>query len=406
MSKRNIIIVSILLILIICGLLFWYLSEPESEQGDNVSQEIPSTSLPTSQTSSSSGDEGISEAYQNLPILSQQEVFPQKISDSKAFDFWVNTQTFEVYYLTLNGGVYAAKEGEDIEISSQEIQSPNALFASPSGTKALVSFGNPNSPRWGIFDVMDKVWKPLSQEIILATWGETEDELYTQTRNRGKISLNKLDISGNSFKSEILESDFFIHDSFLFFLPPESLIIAEKSSPQKTGSFWILNTKTNRVTRFAKPSQGLWIEPSTDRSYLFRYFNDSEGKPVFSILDKGFSSEKSGFFFTFPDKCTNLEDSIFCFTPGSASQKIPSVSEYLTHKSFTIDELFEYSFKTEKLGIPLSFPLQEFYTIDAFHPTVSENMIYFINRYDKGIYAMPLFVSKGEDPENELGDSE
>ncbi|MFA5776803.1 MAG: hypothetical protein WC988_04610, partial [Patescibacteria group bacterium] len=75
------------------------------------------------------GDSEIS-SEQNAPIVGLI-----KLSDALVFDFWVNKNTGDVFYLAQDGGVFVAKEGKDENISSQQIQALNSLEESSSGEK-------------------------------------------------------------------------------------------------------------------------------------------------------------------------------------------------------------------------------------------------------------------------------
>jgi len=88
-----------------------------------------------------------------------------KISENKVFDFWVVSATNEVYYFLPDGKISLAKDGPDLETSKQVVNALNFIEVAPGGRKILAAFGDPLAPQWGIFDVVDKVWRPLPGEL-------------------------------------------------------------------------------------------------------------------------------------------------------------------------------------------------------------------------------------------------
>lgn len=347
--------------------------------GTVVLPETPGTA-PTPELTGTDGEVG----YNGQTPFAKLE----KISDYPAFDFWMNNDTKEIFYITADGKIYNAKDGPDLDMSLQTIGALNKIEASPSGKLILASFGDPNAPQWGIFDSVDKVWKPQPSYISITTWGENDSKLIATLREGTKINLSEVDISKNPYSTKKIFDDFGIKNALLSYISPQKLIITERASFYYPGRVWQLNLKTLSFNLILAPESGLMLGFSQNKDVVFKYSSPFE----FFVLDNNFQSKTANFFKTFPDKCTFSASTTYCFVPDNIpwSGILPNTvlpDDYLKNKLYTIDTLNTISEKDE-LGIVLIEESKNSERIDGRHPIAEGKNIYFINKYDNQLYRL------------------
>lgn len=319
---------------------------------------------------------------------SKKNVNLVKISDKLVFDFWIAQDTKEIYYLTPEGIVINAKENQDVEISTQIINGLNFIEPSPSNEKALAAFGNPLAPQWGIFDTIDAVWNPLSQEIINVCWGKNDDELIVIVKNAGEFNLARVDLSKVPARYAILIRDFRLKDVKLSFAPPEKLIITEKPSYTYEARVWALDLnpkKLNFYLLFA-PEPGLMLNFSKDKETAFRFASPND----FSILNNELKELTPLYFFTLPQKCTANAEAVYCFVPQDTPLDINLPDDYMQKSFYSIDDLFFINTKTDETKKVLISGKSDVLPIDGEKPQYLDGAVYFINRYDGGLYKLAL----------------
>jgi len=311
----------------------------------------------------------------------------KKLSDVPVFDYALS-EAGEIFYFSETGKVLNAKEGSDIEISSQTIDALNSIETAPGNQKVLASFGNPNEPAWGIFDLIDKVWRPLPQEILKATWGAKDTELIALAKNGNKISLNFIDLLKNPPAQKTIIENLKLKDINLLFKAPQTLYLIEKPSAQYLGRLWQLDLKNLTFNLLIRPEPGLMFKWSTDRSLAFK-FNSPDN---FLILDQNLNPLIPPTFMTLPEKCTfeTKNKNIYCFVPDEIPIDVILPDDYLMKHFHSTDDLFVLNRETEITSKILSSGNEIISPIDAKNPQFLNNSLYFINRFDNHLYKLEL----------------
>ncbi|MDO8557128.1 MAG: hypothetical protein Q7R98_01555 [Candidatus Jorgensenbacteria bacterium] len=311
-----------------------------------------------------------------------------KLSDKPVFDYWVNTGTLEAYYLTADGVVYLAKEADDTEVSSQPLTALNSLEPNSKGDRALVAFGNPRSLQWGVFDAVDKIWRPLPSGIITATWGAKDNEIIAITGTSGDArTLGTYDVSKTPPAFKAILQDFRLGDVRLTLVPPTSLYITELPSPSYQSRAWLFDTKTLAVNTLQRGGNDLVLRMSQDRTKTFlgsaSQFQIFTGLMLTSIFPTPFK--------TVPQKCASLGSTIACFVPQNA-ESVPQDSDlidaYLTNKTYFNDALYLMNTAADSMQQISVSDLNNSKPVDAKNPRITGNYLYFINKLDNGLYRL------------------
>jgi len=318
----------------------------------------------------------------------------RKISEYPVFDFSVSQDTKEVVYLGLDGKVFGAKEGPDVEILGQTIDALNVIVPSPKGERILASFGNPLSPQWGVFDTIDKVWRPLPRDVRNATWGANDSELLAISELNGKKSLVSVDFSKTPFAYKTLLKSFSFDDVLLSFRSPNELLFRERAAASYPGRLWQLDLKTGRLSLLSSLQNGFWLDWSRKGNLGFLYTT----RNGFSVVDRNMQELVPLFFSTFPNKCVaNSTSTSYCFVPKASTLSNATLpDDYLQNKLFTVDDLYYLDFAADSVEKVMEGN-SRLIAVDAYNVEVTEGSLYFLNRYDNGLYEITL-PSKNNTP--------
>ena len=382
--KKEYKIALVVFIIILLGLLIYTVWSSLSPDEGTTEAPEEETTLPTSlspetekENTTPTGEEGIKDAESfEIKILSDESV--------SVFDFWPLRETGEVYYIANNGKIYAGKEGPDVEVSSQEINALNKIEENSTGRKVLASFGDPNNPRWGVFDTVDGVWSPLPQNIKNASWGYDENKLIVQEEDAGNISLSEINLEKKPPVSKLILRGFNLKDVVMKQIFPERILFIERSSPSYGGGVWELNTKTLTFNIILAPEFGIWVNIS--KNGLYGYKTSFENRN-FILSDSEFKNQNSPSFIALPTKCESTTSSTICFSPAGGEDENFPTDNYIKGGVLTIDSLFLFDHTNKKTS--LLYLSEEFSSlIDAENPRVDGKVIYFKNRYDKRLYSL------------------
>ncbi len=331
----------------------------------------------------------------NPPDNKNEEI--NSLSDNPVFDFWITPDNGEVYYITPDGKIFAAKDGPDLEISKQTISALNFIELSPNNQFILTAFADPKMPQWGIFDLIDKVWRPLPQEIINATWNNTDETLVGIVKNQNNLNLSLIDLSKNPATYKTLINDFRLKDVRLEVLSGDRLIISEKPSAYYPNRVWQINLKDLTFNTLIAPEKGLVLNWSKDRKIIFKFSSPNK----FSIYDAPTLKQIAPpLFNTLPQKCDAKVFStssvvIYCFVPKEISPRITLPDDYFQKKFFTNDDLLMLTINIENGDVEKFeniFPENstKIRFADAKNIEFYNNQLYFLNNYDNQLYKIEI----------------
>ncbi|MFB6212791.1 MAG: hypothetical protein ABEI53_03195 [Candidatus Magasanikbacteria bacterium] len=379
------IIISVIVIILGLGIYwFWtFISKsPETAKGPKPA---PTSTVPKQK-----------EGGQKKSKKKVEGITVKKVSDnkSKVFDFWTN-KAGRIFYIRSDGKIFSAnKKEEDKKISNNSLNALNSIEKSPKNKNILVAHGNPNNPSWMIFDTKDKVWRPLPEKIEKVTWSEKGDYLIGIIKNGknltlGKINLKSLTIKGRDVSYEKIVSDFRMRDTRIEMVTSTELIVKERSASFYDSRVWKINMNTKKLELSLKGVSGLVQKWSEDNNIVFQYSNQ-EG---FQVLNRDFQNIIPVFFNSLPSKCVNSEKLIFCGAPQNINpgDKFSLPEDYYKRKFFTNDGIYKINKKTSKIKKVIGGGNDSrFRKLDIKNPLYRKGNLYFINRYDKGLYKITL----------------
>lgn len=311
------------------------------------------------------------------------------LSDREAFSAWATNDTGAVYYISADGKIYEATEGEDKLMLGQGVD--NLISAKPSlgGERVLASFGDPNAPQWAVYDVIDSFWRPLAEDIKEAAFGKNEDEVYIMARNGGDLNLTRVDLSRRPYTASIVVKDFKFYDVLLAWSGNDQLLLQEKPSYRQKGMAWIFDLKKKKISLTNAGESGLTIRP-VGGGYSLR-FSAENG---FGVIDKNGNDAAPILFTTLPQKCAAMTSYVYCFAPTEIPENIKMPDDYFMERFRSDDSLYGIDlisgdadpsplWQSGEDGAP---------KIDAYMPAYNDSNVYFINRFDGRVYRLGVGI--------------
>lgn len=377
-------IILTILALVLVGFLGYFLWTKFFAPAPAITQQQPTD---TSGAPIDLGGTGASQTGSSTTTTSTQGIVLKKFSDAPIFAFWVSKNSNGAFYLTMDGAVMQANENQDVEVSKQRISGVISAEPSPSGDKALVSFGDPNAPQWAIFDSTDKVWRPLSSDFVSVSWAGTEDKLIGVIQKNGTPVLASINLLKAPYEATVLVNNFTMKNVSFFAKSPSEILISERPSALYNSRVWQLDTKTGILTLMLDPSFGMFLRWGSNRDIAFKFASPNK----FSILNRSFSDISPLVFPTFPGKCDGGTDVVFCFVPQdnsvfSGSSSLPD--DYFMNKFYTVDSLHRIDLRSGNDTVLLVGNADSIPAIDADSVVENNSSIYFINKYDNYLYVV------------------
>jgi hypothetical protein len=309
---------------------------------------------------------------------------PKRFSDTQAFFAWASASMGDVLYITPVGTIFSAREGPDLEVSTQSFTALNRVEPSVDGNRLLAAFGDPRNPDWRVFDTLDRAWHPLQPGIVSASWGGQSD-IFVLIRGEHGTALQRIDISRSPHVATTLIADFRLTDVTLLSLSSTTLLIAQRPSALVKGTVWQFDTRTSLLAAVLPQAAGRTVGATQDRSILFSFSAPDQ----FTIVDRSFQELVPVPFWTLPMKCGGNASVVYCFAPSSLPAKpVPVIpDDYLSKRLHTIDDLYRIDLGTGTIeSVFTARDSESSPLIDGASAIVSEGSIYFINAADGNLY--------------------
>lgn len=407
------IIVGVVALVIILGYYLRYRASAPTPPEQTILGNLPptqggATAAPTtggnpSQAPSVGG--GIQAAGQKLGVVTQNQVL----------DYFVDSQK-NVLTIQPDGQVVEISGGSASTLSSSVVQDLRFAEISPDGKKIFVSFGSTLKPQASIFDVATKSWQPLGENIESADWSPDGSEVAYLTPKGSVHEIYLLDISNPKAKpTGILEIR--AEDLVLYWVGANQIILSDKASASYAGSILSLDIKKKTLSTIIENNLGLqsiWNVPlGVGLVFTSKY---SGGGGSLSLFDLAGARLNGLNFITFPNKCAfsaqpqatptatttkpasttktaagaaSSTKILYCAAPRDQQKLGISTlpDDYLTRALYTSDNFLAIDLNTGNANPFFADPSQ---TLDAANLKIFNRILFFVNRYDKKLYAISL----------------
>lgn len=298
------------------------------------------------------------------------------LTQDPIFDYWINSKTGDIYYLTPVGQVIRVSGGQEELINSQTLPRLNQVLASNDGTLAIAKFSYPDFPTFSIFDTVTNSWQPLPPNTIAAAWSPNGPEIsYVDDR---ALKIFNLASKKTSEIIKLTQKELMLHwrkDSRLF--------LTSLSGP--SAKMMILDAKNKTLLPFLEEN-GLVIQWSANDELGIK-LNSVNNRPQTSLIDGNGVTLSQLTFVTLPSKCLIEELKIYCAVPKNIGEGLKLPEDYYK-KAVYFDDTFYLINLSDGSVSELKSDLE--LKIDAEHLELRNNQLLFKNRLDSKLYSLGL----------------
>lgn len=346
--------------------------------------ELPAGQLPGYSSSGEASTEGGEPQPSENSADNSKAMALATISDRPAAGFW--TSGDNVFYLDQEGKIYRARTNEDEEVNVQKLGGPlNQISSDLSGNLVLISFGNPLSPSWTIFDNRDAAYRPLNQEIKYAAWGNRTGELLAIRENSNSAQLVYLDADKLSSSPKIILADFRMESVQIQAAGEDKFLIHELPDGEYAGKIWLLNTKNQNLSVLRDLASNQIVQVASPQVF----FVWSGGGNFEINKNSDLTKQIPVPFSALPPKCGADGYLAFCFASQETNES--GLAEFLKNRVFFRDSLYKIDALSEDWEIVNLESLNNNNPIDGKNPRVAGSSLVFLNRLDGKVYQLTNF---------------
>ena len=149
----------------------------------------------------------------------------------------------------------------------------------------------------------------------------------------------------------------------------------------------MLDPSTKLLEKIVDQRTGLASLWSREENLGLLFFESTNGYAASLVDRKGVPIQGNIVPRTVKEKCAAKDMLIVCAVPKSLSAGVRLPADYLKRKIYTIDDLWIWNEETNKTTTLVAASSKPF---DATKLQISNGKVFFIDRYSKGLYALPL----------------
>ena len=348
-----------------------------------------------------------STAEQGLPPTTTGQMPTAKLkilSNQPIFDYWIYRPEFGVvatstatstgtiardsivFYLNQEGKVFQTeKDGKTEAITSESIENIQMIKSSFDGKRVLIKSGDFISPKFIIFNSEARVFELLPENITAAAFSPDAKKIAYLEKTNGNLTIK--DLVGAKPKTVKVLS-FNQKDFDLDWILAEKIILTPKPSAFYLTSAWIVDVKNKTLSPLGTEVNGLMIKWSTNGKTGLQFSSQSEGRGSrLNLINEQGAIQATLDFITLPDKCFISEPKIYCAVPENISAKTVLPDDYLKRAVYFRDVFYQIDINQNSLSEILA-GIEP--ALDVTHLNLVDNKLFFINRYDNGLYSLEL----------------
>lgn len=399
-SKRIVIVAIVILIAIAVGsLLYFGLLAPKAGTPGGAAAgqtgTLPAagnqTNSPAAGTSgaNSGGSSAGSDATVNLQLAKNFGV----ISNEPVLDYFV-TASNTVFAVEPDGKVIQVVGGNTTVLSQLAIQDVVSASFAFDGSRLLVNFGDPTNPQTSVFNLGTKAWAPMPAGWRSPVWSPTDFRiLYGIVNANGTETLATADARQAKPKPVIMTT---LHAQDLALAWPNKNKIAlfMKPSAYAAGSAWLFDLGQLSLTPIATERSGLTVSFGKNKALTFSAGTSGFGGHL-ELVDLTSAVTQRITFLTLPSKCgfggaaTSTVSYLYCAVPRDENKlsfsRLPD--DYNQMTLFTADNIYRIGLASGTIDTVF---IDQSQVVDASDVTIANNTVFFVNRYDKKLYALQL----------------
>jgi hypothetical protein len=335
------------------------------------------------------------------------------VSSEKFVSFSVATSG-AVLGIRPDGVIFSVSpQGKSSIISSSPIDGLTGASFSSDGKKLLASWGAPENRQFSVFDVASSTWQTLPLNTVSAAWQPQSHIVgYLQDQSGAKV-LYSWNLDKPKTKASLLLTLHF-EDITLGYLSPTKVYLTGKSSGLVKNFLSTYDISKKILTPVFQDAYGLETKWNSSGSSVLAFFagQNAVGGSL-RISDQTGRTINQLQVATLPGKCLFSADVFTAPVAVSTSTKIKVVSppppenflycaiprdkkafsssllpdDYLQLKLLTEDSIYRIDLDSRLIYSVFDDTNKSF---DVRNPKIIGTTLFFINRYDQNLYALPI----------------
>ena len=335
---------------------------------------------------------GSRDVIQPVPQLALEETDNIKILVNRpVFDYWFKGD--ETYYLTMDGEIFRISvEGTHRRLDAPQIansDSINSFASSFDGKMVLMTFGDEGGLALLVFDIETTSWLPIDDNVVGAAWHPSQNQIAYLKSDANLLSLNPLSLKvinlTNQKTTEVIKLN--IEDVILEWKKADEIYLAPKSSALSSGSVWALNISKKTLRPVINDGLGLMVNWVSDGTHALK-FTRRDGKNNLDFIDSNnVLIAPVALPITIPTKCVFDKAIVYCAIPKNIPGTAILPDDYFKFNLYLEDDFWSWNTETGEVKT-IYAPADKI--IDAEKISKKNNALFFINRYDKNLYSLPI----------------
>lgn len=300
------------------------------------------------------------------------------------------------YYLKDGAAVAVGVNGQVISLREKEATSLNnasfnevilGITSSFDGKWFLEKWGGGQNPKFSVYDTQANAWMPFADLALGAMdFSPDSSRLAYLERVNGRVNLGIMDLAkkdkGGFARATI--ASFVLRDVELTWVSPDVIIFGDKPSARVPGALWKYTISTKRLDPLILERAGLWVNWDKKSGQGIQFNRTPQNQ--LRVIDIKGATVLVIPFLTIPDKCAVKEDTLYCAVPQTSISDKELPDAYLKHLFYTNDFINKVDIKTGKVQVIAAGAVP----LDAVDLKIDNEKLYFINRYDRKLYSLPL----------------
>jgi hypothetical protein len=307
------------------------------------------------------------------------------------------------------------KIGSTTVVSLNNVEISNMVGASFSadGKKALVLFGSAGAVKGSVFDIPTETWQALAGTYDDAAWAPQGSSRLVSvapgTQGGTVVTLTTFPANAALKPTAQVVATLRAQDMRLAWKGANALVLYDRPTAYGEGTAWSLDLGTKNIVPLIRETLGMDLiwNPVRGNGVVFKSTVTNKGGMLTAVNGAGVQTAQFNFL-TLPAKCsfvspasttgtasaatgvataTSTSNYIACGVPADQDKLTisPLPDRYYQKAFFTSDRLVVIDLNTQ--GIVFVGTTNE--AVDATNLKIANGKLYFLNRYNDGLYAVP-----------------
>ncbi|MEK7611947.1 MAG: hypothetical protein AAB407_01230 [Patescibacteria group bacterium] len=350
--RRFLLIVSIIIIIVVGGFFGWQFWKNRASLQENT--------------------------VTNLPPI--ESIFTKE--SASALLSYATLESGALFGVKENGSVVSMTENGEEELFSQNLNNVVSATFSPTGAYILFETAVNGLTSLSVLDVTNKTWNPLPGAISLGAWHPSQDRV-AYLKGSPSPALVTFDIKTKK-TAEVMP--FSLHDAVLAWKTAQEIYITGRPASSVTQAAWSARIADKTIRKIIPETPALDTLWSKDGVRALFMGKSGRNHTLF-LTNLAEETALENFANTLPSKCVIEGTTVFCGIPNSIPSGSLLPDDYEARMFYTEDAIFSWDIIS---GTVTRIDTPDIISVDVYKPTLRGDRLFFLNRYDRLLYSLPI----------------